>query len=386
MLIDVTRLIGRFIKQRLPTGVDRVCLAYIRNYGDQARAVVRARGSKFVFRRAESLALFECLLFSETRGRLLATIAKGLVGGCLLQQVEGRVLFNTGHSGLESADYADMLTRQRVRPVFMVHDLIPITHPQFCRAGEQEKHLLRMRHAVSLGSGIVCNSLDTLDGLNRLCAEHGWTMPPAVVALLGHELQLGMDANRPVDQPYFVFVSTIEPRKNHMMILRVWQRLACQLGPAAPRLVIVGQNGWGYADVVDLLRTSQELKGLVTHVQRCSDAVLVQYLQHAQALLFPSFTEGFGLPVVEALALGVPVIASDLAVFREFASDIPDYLPATDEVVWANVIANYSGQKSSHRDAQLARMKGFMAPTWTSHFSEVDALLSRLQQGEAGRG
>jgi glycosyltransferase involved in cell wall biosynthesis len=382
----VTRLIHRFMNKRLATGVDRVSLAYIRHYGPRARAVLRHNGGKFVFRRAESATLFDWLLSLGTTGSPMPTIYKGLVAGCLLQRVTGRFLFNTGHNGLESDDYVTMLRQQQVRPIFMVHDLIPITHPQYCRAGEQAKHMTRLRNAMRVASGIMCNSQATMNALVDLCADNKWAMPPAAVALLAPELPDATQTARPIAQPYFVFVSTIEPRKNHLMILKVWQKLAAQLGELVPRLVIIGQRGWDYTEVTNLLEHSEVLQGLVTEIPACSDAEMVTYLQHAQALLFPSFTEGYGMPVAEALALGTPVIASDLAVFREFAGNIPDYLDVTDEALWVKAIVAYTGPYSLPRLAQLERMKSFETPTWKRHFARVDALLEQLADSKVLRG
>ena len=381
VLIDVTRLVHRFTNKRLPTGVDRVSLAYIRHYGPNARAVLRHKTGKFVFRRTESSSLFAWAQALGKAGSPLPIIYKGLVAGCLMQRVAGQFLFNTGHSGLESDAYVLMLQQQRVRPVFMVHDLIPITHPQYCRAGEQARHITRLRNAVRVASGIVCNSQDTLQGLQSLCESRGWAMPPAVVALLAPEFVDAVPAASPAQVPYFVFVSTIEPRKNHRMLLNIWLKLATQLGDAAPRLVIIGQKGWDYGAVMDLLAHSEGLQRLVIHVPDCTDADLVNYLRHAQALLFPSFAEGYGMPVVEALAQGLPVIASDLPVFREFAGRIPDYIDVNDEDQWALTIASYAGIDSRPRQAQLARMADFVAPTWAAHFAKVDGLLADLTTG-----
>lgn len=381
VLIDITRLIHRFVNKRLATGVDRVSLAYIRHYRDNARAVYRHKSKdKFVFRKAESAALFDWVLALGTTGDPRLIIYKGLVAGCLAQNVAGRFLFNTGHTGLESDDYVLMLQSQQVRPIFMVHDLIPLTHPQFCRAGEEAKHLQRLYNCVRAASGVVCNSQATLDGLARLCHDHGWHMPPTAVALLAPELPERLDVTSPLEGPYFVFVSTIEPRKNHLMMLQLWERLVVQLGTAAPRLVIIGQRGWDYEEVTTLLENSALLENVVLEVSRCSDSEMVSYLQHSRALIFPSFTEGYGMPIVEALTMRVPVIASDLAVFREFAGQIPDYIDVRDEAAWFSTICNFAQADSPMRRAQMSRLEGYQAPTWQQHFEKVDALLLDLDQ------
>jgi glycosyltransferase involved in cell wall biosynthesis len=166
------------------------------------------------------------------------------------------------------------------------------------------------------------------------------------------------------------------------MILKIWQKLAGQMGRSVPKLIIIGQRGWNYREVTELLENSSVLQKCVTELSSCSDAQMVNYIEHAQALLFPSFTEGYGMPVVEALAHRVPVIASDLPVFQEFAGDIPEYLAASDEGCWAEAICQYAAPNSSRREAQLVKMKDFVAPTWASHFGIVDALLSRLDAGK----
>lgn len=379
VLIDITRLIHRFVNKRLATGVDRVSLAYIRHYRDNARAVYRHKSKdKFVFRKAESATLFDWVLALGTTGDPRLTLYKGLVTGCLAQNVAGRFLFNTGHTGLESDDYVLMLQSQRVRPIFMVHDLIPLTHPQFCRAGEEAKHLQRLHNCVRAASGVVCNSQATMDGLASLCRDHGWNMPPTAVALLAPELPEPTVGTAPLEGPYFVFVSTIEPRKNHLMILQLWEKLVLNLGNAAPKLVIIGQRGWDYGEVTALLENSALLQGVVLEVSRCSDAEMVSYLRHSRALLFPSFTEGYGMPVVEALTLGVPVIASDLLVFREFADHLPDYIDVRDETSWFDMICDFTQTGSPARQAQLLRLEGYQPPTWRQHFERVDALLLEL--------
>jgi hypothetical protein len=378
IMIDVTRLLGRFLKGRLPTGVDRVGLAYVQHYGSQARAVVRWGGHSFVLPEAESGRLFQWLLVPSGFLNVAVLIAQGLLLGWNKQRVEGCFLFNTGHSGLELAAYPGMLRKQKVKPLFVVHDLIPITHPEYCRAGERERHVVRMKNVLGLASGVITNSQATLNELASFADSTGQPMPPAVAALLAPGMSGISPGSRPMAPPYFVILSTIEPRKNHWLLLHLWRGLVERLGEEAPRLVVIGQRGWECENVVDMLERCERLKGFVIEKPGCPDAELVTYLCHAQALLFPSFAEGYGIPLVEALALGVPVIASDLAVFREVAGEIPEYIDALDGKRWSELILEYTRPDSLARTAQLARMGGFKAPTWTEHFARVDVMLEQL--------
>jgi glycosyltransferase involved in cell wall biosynthesis len=107
---------------------------------------------------------------------------------------------------------------------------------------------------------------------------------------------------------------------------------------------------------------------------------LAVYLTHARALLFPSFAEGYGMPVVEALMLGTPAIASDLAVFRETAGEVPEYLDPLDGRGLARSDSRLRARRSPRRAAQLAHgSKASRRPTWERHFEQVEAFLEQLR-------
>jgi len=382
LLIDVTRLLYRKWSGRLLTGIDRVGLEYVRHYRHGARAVVGVRGFSAVLPQSDSAALFTQLVDSAFRATPGAAwlITKACLSAWNGQDMAGSFFFHTAHSGLQHASFAAPLRRRGVRPIFVIHDLIPLSHPEYCRPGERDRHLRRMRHALSLAHGLVANSNDTLARLETFASEARLRMPPAVVAHLAPGLPAIAPGPRPLEAPYFVVLGTIEPRKNHLLLLRVWRRLIERLGTAAPHLVIVGQRGWECERVVDLLERAEWLRERVLEVATCSDAQLVTLLHHAQALLFPSFAEGFGLPLVEALSLGLPVIGSDLPVFREFAHEVPEYADPLDGERWLELITEYTDAASSRRTAQLERIRRYRPPDWKQHLCAVDALLEKLDR------
>lgn len=382
ILIDITRLICRRLAGRLPTGIDRVSLEYLRHYADSARAVLSLGGFNAVLSRADSDIAFSMLLDGQTNGAPVARrlILKACLWGWMNTDVGGCYLFNTSHTGLENRGYAALLRRWGARPIFVVHDLIPVTHPECSGSGARERHLARMHNAVTMGCGIIAVSHDTLNALRRFAHEAGLRLPPTVVAPDASGLPPLAPGPRPIEGPYFVVLGNIEPRKNHWLLLQLWRRLVERLGEAAPRLVIIGQRGWECENVVDLLERCEQLRGFVMEYSTCTDAELVTYLHHAQALLFPSFAEGFGMPLVEALSLRVPVIASNLPVFREIAGDIPEYIDPLDGKRWGEIVEEYANPQSLLRAAKLQRMAGFDIPTWSGHFARVDELMERLSE------
>ena len=131
-----------------------------------------------------------------------------------------------------------------------------------------------------------------------------------------------------------------------------------------------------------MLERSRRLRGLVEEHNHMDDAAIGTLLKQARALLMPSITEGFGLPVAEALASGVPVICSDIAAFREVGGEVPEYLDPLDLFGWRNVIIEYSRVDSERRAAQLERMARWRAPQWSDHFEVVENALDEVAQSD----
>jgi glycosyltransferase involved in cell wall biosynthesis len=380
VLIDVTRPLDRRMQGRLPTGVDRVSLEYVRHFGERSTALVRYAGQWIELSRKDSERVFEALLSpSENFNRLIRRAVASAFPRSVGQRFsEPRFLFNTGHSGLEKLHYAQRLQRSGLKPLFFVHDLIPVTHPEYCRPGESGRHRARMNMVLGTAHGVIANSAATLEELAAYAKANGLPMPPAVAALLAPAQLAAPDDEPPLTKPYFVMLGTIEPRKNHWLLLQLWRQLIERLGEAAPSLVIIGQRGWECENVVDLLERCEVLQGFVFEHSVCSDAELASWLHHARALLFPSFTEGYGMPLVEALSMGVPVLASDLPAFREIAGDIPEYVDPLDGTRWRELVVEYALPESQARLKQFQRMAGFVVPTWDAHFEQVEALMERL--------
>ena len=377
ILLDVSRLIWRRWKGRLPTGIDRVCLAYLRHFAPRAQAVVQQRWCRGILDPEASRRLFALL---ESPGAHFKTAL--VLGGILNFQRpsgrgKGRLYLNVGHTGLNSPGFRQWVGAADVKPIYLIHDLIPITHPEFCRSGEAEKHRERMRTVLTTAAGVIGNSQATLDELARFGRGENLPSPPGLAAWLGADPLPTSHASTPPPRPTFVALGTIEARKNHLLLLDIWSRLISRLGPAAPRLLIIGQRGWEAEQVFNRLDHDGVLRGHVAELNACTDEELSAHVSTARALLFPSRAEGYGLPLIEALGLGAPVIASDLPVFREIAGDIPTYLDPLDRDAWEAAILEYS-EDGEAREEQLRRLRSFRLPDWGRHFEKVERWLRTL--------
>ncbi|WP_148263600.1 glycosyltransferase family 4 protein [Legionella drancourtii] len=378
IIIDVTRVVRRLMKSRTLTGIDRVTMAYVQHYAPIAHALVRWSGRSWVLSRSQSNALFKWLITPGKTSTAILIIFRGILTNSNTKNKAHTFLLNTGHIGLGQSDYIRLIRKRGIKPIFFVHDLIPITYPEYCSAGEDIRHKEKINYVLALASGIITNSQATRQELMHYAQQTKQQMPSAEVALLASGILAKSPGTRPLDKPYFVILSTIEPRKNHLLLLQIWRSLFQRLGQQTPHLFVIGQRGWECENVLDLLERCHYLQDVVTEISYCQDADLVTYIHHSQALLFPSFIEGYGLPLVEALTMGVPVIASDLSVFREIAGNTPEYLNPLDGKRWEELIIEYAQPNSTCRAAQMMRLQHFQEPTWQEHFLKVDSLLTEL--------
>ena len=405
LLFDASRLLSR-TERSAPTGIDRVCLAYAEwlvAHPDYQMVPVRGRKGQPALvdaswfqervkelrqrwggRAASALrprdeALFACLR-QDTRP--IASLREEVAPVASSRAPRKRRTFrqyfrtrrvevlpqalayiNVGHTGLDEPELLQAVKDAGIAPIIMVHDLIPITHPEYCRDGDSAKHQKRMRHALAFGAQVIANSQYTADELNHFATAIDVPHVPVTVAHLGVEAQLADSEPLATSRPYFIYVGTIEARKNLAFLLTVWRRLEETLGEEAPSLVIAGRFGWENESVVDLLERSPNLQGLVHQISGLSDTALSALMKGARAVIAPSSVEGFDLPAVEACALGLPLLASDIPPHRELTPNAR-LIDPVDGLGWLSALIEWT---KSPPAATVAK-----APNWPDHFKIVE--------------
>ncbi len=405
VMLDISRLIWR-ARRSGPSGIDRVELAYAQHFlaADARRpayAVIHVLGwlfgvnplgaRRFVLRLAARWQGGESAgIQRRAFGGLIAQYATLLSGHWsagfqlrrqLRQHREPPIFLVVSHHHL-SRDYTMRSLRRSfgARCVCFLHDLIPIDYPEYFPAGREQAYRRVTETIARLFDAVIANSNATADSLRRFfSSESARTLPAANihVAPPGVRAFPGPQSMPEHSVPYFIVLGTIEPRKNHLLLLNLWGRLAATLA-RPPRLLVIGARGWENEQVVDLLERSQRLRGLVEEHNHLDDVGVGALLGQARALLVPSFVEGFGLPLAEALASGVPVICSDIAVFRELGGDVPDYADPLDLLAWRDAIVDYSRPDSPRRAAQLQRLAHWQPPQWCDHFDIVERALDAV--------
>ncbi len=397
IILDLSRLLSRVL-HATPTGVDRCEMAYAR--GLLAAVPERLRFAAVhpsgIYGRIPRDAVLRFLDATEERWdhkgfgsiweiRRFAAGALAALRPRLHRRdpaAPRRFYVQASPSNLTKPDLvASILKREQARFICLVHDLIPLQNPEYAREGGAARHEVRIRTVLAHAAGVVCNSRATLDALTPWIAKLG-RHPEAVVAHLGTHLhRIAEDTPQQTysadGRPYFVCIGTIEPRKNHLLLLNLWRRMAEEKGAAnIPKLIIVGRRGWENEQVVDMLERCLALEGCVEEQGRLSDREVAALLSGARALLMPSFAEGYGMPVAEALAMGVPVVCSDLPALREAGGNLPEFLDPLDGLGWRRAVEQRANARQPiARDPAYA---GWQAPTWHNHIAILLKLLHRL--------
>lgn len=391
--MDLTRLVSRLGRGSL-TGIDRVELAYLQYLlarPEPLFALVRTAlgfvlldrvGARGVLARvtlamplgqADMLAKLTMRHLPQN-GRAEADVRRLAIARCLPMRLPamlhkrlpaGVTYVNVGHANLTARVLRAVKSLAGGQVLVMVHDTIPLDHPQFCRAGMQRGFAAKLA-AVSVAADLVVHTAHCTRAVTETHLAAAGRIPPGVVAPLGVVLEKPEARADQDHRPYFVALGTIEPRKNLELLIKVWREMAKAPAPV-PHLFIVGNRGWAsetlFADLDALAKA-----GSVTMLHGLGDAGVTALLHGAEALLFSSFAEGYGLPPVEAAALGVPVFAGKLPVVVETLQDYPVYLDTSDVYAWVEAINHLMRRKEQGRDADRQIR---VPPSWAAHFERV---------------
>lgn len=399
--LDLTRLISRVGRGRM-TGIDRVELAYLAalpNRYPSFFGLVRTGQSFFLldahgtaalmarfkgiqpwgprdlrsraFRRHAPLrqaALSDLRRLSLLRCRV-NRLAKILAERC----GPGLRYLNVGHSNIDAPVMAAIKAAPGSRLIVLLHDVIPLEFPDFQRAATVPVFKKKLRVIGEFADLVVYPTADARTRAERQLAGLG-RVPCGVVAHLGVEVAKPAPKDLPPQlrslNRYFVALGTIEPRKNHRLLLDIWRCFENE--PDAPTLVIAGQRGWNNEEV--FLRLDKRPDHVI-EANDLPDGAVTALMQNAAALLFPSHAEGFGLPAAEATLLGIPVVCSDLPVFREVLGNTPVYLNGSDLYLWERTIRNLAMSRPASAETDHPASVPIALPTWQGHFNTVLKLL-----------
>jgi len=422
---DITRL---FIGPMNPTprGIDRVDLAYARHFfenwsGDCVGVLPTPWGIRW-FNRDRSLRVVKFIedfwgeagepnadpAYQWVKSRLQdvqpsVTLKKGwsaaeglvrgfvsfarqyglVLGDPIRSLASGAVYLNTGQITIAVPQLLTWLgSRKDVKPIFMLHDAIPIEHPEYCSPRSSRLHAQMIANTARHAAGLIITTEAAGESIRRALIR----LQRADLAMVAAPLPVPLPFLKPTapdpdlrNIAFFVVTGAIEPRKNHLLLLNVWRQLLRKHGPASPKLVVVGARQRTSDAVIEMLDRCQIIRHHIVEIGGLSTPALRQLLASARALLMPSFAEGFGIPIIEALALGTPVIASDLPAHREAGGSCVTYLSARNELGWLDAIRDHA---SGDLAGSPVRKRAQLYRPWTSmeYFRRVEPFICSARQ------
>lgn len=335
LLIDVTGT----IKRDAGTGIQRV-----------VKEIVRALST------GPTTALPTVAVRAES-GRLMAANAfvASLTGGVAAPDAEIAIAegdrflsLSDSWNAFEELRHVFALVRsQGGEIVTCVFDLIPELYPHACHEVTVPRYRAWLRRALMESNAFLAISRTVADELaeyveserlpHRPGLKIGWFHCGSDLAAAASAMPRAKIAAAVAGAaPTFLTVGTIEPRKGHRLALQAFEALWAEAADA--RLIIVGRRGWFEDAVVAEIRRHPEFGRRLFWFEDVEDAELSYLYDHATALVFASYAEGFGLPIVEAARRGRPVICSDIPVFREVGRDGALYFRVNDSAALAGAI------------------------------------------------
>ncbi|MGR3514645.1 MAG: glycosyltransferase family 4 protein [Paracoccaceae bacterium] len=382
-VLDLSRSFSR-LGRGAATGIDRVERAYLNE--------IIQRGGWGIIRTPRGFLLFE----PDRLGRLpeyldrtdldgadqastIRAIASSRSSSLSIRKImwrmpNGLAYLNVGHTNLNPQTMRAMMEMPDHSKVVMVHDTIPIDHPDFQTETSRAKFVERLTTVINFANQIVVPSDEVRENVEKRMVGTGHRVP-VTVSPLGVDIgSTPIDYERS-DRPYFVVLGTIEPRKNHKLLLDIWDRMNRKMDEKRiPELRIIGARGWGNKEVFDILDNSSMMGRTVFELGPLPDKEMKRHLAGATALLFPSLAEGFGLPPFEAATFGVPSVCAPLRPTEIHMGDMAIYADTSDMYQWFQAIRELASEDRAAQNKRALALRNFQLPTWEKHFDRVFSL------------
>ena len=262
-----------------------------------------------------------------------------------------------------------ILKQNGVKIVTQLYDLIPITHPQFCHENTAMNFMVYTGANIKYADLIITSADATVKALNELTDRLGAERKKTVVVPLGSDF-VHKDSNSEIpdkkaaeiaeNSKYILMVGTIEPRKNHSLVIDALENGLAEKGI---KVIFAGRIGWNVEKLEKRIKSHPLFNKRLFFFEKPNDATVDMLYKNAFAVAFPTFNEGFGLPVIEAFQRGTPVIASDIGVLHEVAGDMAEYFDPTDKDDFIRCVSRLADDENAYR-ALKEKVKKFVPFTW----------------------
>lgn len=271
------------------------------------------------------------------------------------------------------------IRRQGVRLYHVIHDVLPLQYPNYYLPGSTgsfERYFTTLAPAVD---GYLAVSKASERGLRTFLESQGCGDAPVRVFRLGEDFPAVGRPQKPdldIAKDFILCVGTIEARKNQAILYNV-AKLALEKGIAIPQIVIAGRKGWMAGDALHHLTADPDLAGKVVVSHTVTDAEKAWLFKHCLFAVYPSFGEGWGLPIVEALHNGKLCLCANMSSMPEAGGDYVDYISPYDAGDVLEKIVYYA--QADHRRQKEAHIATRQDYTWAQSFEDFRAAFDAVR-------
>lgn len=280
-----------------------------------------------------------------------------------------------------------LLKQKGVKIVTQLYDLIPITHPQFAYENTCMNFMIYVGANIRYADLIITSAKATADALDELCDRLGEKRKKCIVVPLGADFS-AKNSEEEIDEnilsaaqgKYILMVGTIEPRKNHSLVIDALDNGLDKLGI---KVIFAGRIGWNVDALEKRIKEHPLLGKSLFFIEKPNDAGVDYLYKNAMAVAFPTFNEGFGLPMIEAFCRRTPVIASDIGVLREVGGELAEYFDPYDKDSFIRTVKTLADDEKA-RQRKKEQLEKFVPFTWDDSADMFVSAVCSVNENMAG--
>ncbi|MGN0637334.1 MAG: glycosyltransferase family 4 protein [Huintestinicola sp.] len=371
---DITNFLTNYLQNRYLTGIQRVVSEVVKKLISEAETdtvLLDYSPADKRFRVVDNDKLYRCLKGGlSDRDEL---ITEQLLS---IDDLSPHSVFfdmdNVWNSRFVRSSLYPLLKQRGIRILTQVYDIIPIKHPEFAVESTVFNFMSYIGACIQFCDLIIVSSKAVQKNIEQLCEKLGHEPVRCRVVPLGADFK-GISSSDEKDavepqvaraveklDKYILMVGTVEPRKNHKLLI---DALDSGLAKKGISVVIAGKFGWNVSELRERIELHPLLNKQLFFFERPNDETIKYLYEHAFAVAFPTYDEGFGLPVIEALQLGTPVVASDIEVLREVGGEYADYFTLNDKNSLIDSIMKLASDEELYRQKK-EKIKNFRPVSW----------------------
>ena len=371
-----------------PSGIQRVQLSILREVladnqlNERCAFILYQRGEFLVIPSKSLMEIIRAYTANNKEGlRQAATIALGRTAVFdTIDYHDQMIIVSLGATWIFE-DYYDNLYRLKsvfnFRTAQVVYDLIPLRHPHHCASELVASFRQSFQQLVRGADSLIAISDHTAIDIQEYALEAGLQVPPPIAIPMGTD-PISPSPKVPSrrvghleNERFVLFVSTVESRKNHRLAIDVWRNLKRQMGGETPYLVFAGRKGWRVDDMFAQLDALSWLDGTIIHLDTLTDGDIAWLYSNCLYTIFPSLSEGWGLPVTESLTYGKVCVASNMDSIGQAGQGLAHLIPPHDLPQWTTLCKKLASDEGYLKEAEATVRLRYRDFSWKEYTSRL---------------